>query len=359
MGVFYFCNMLDYIIVGFGLAGMSFAEQLRKQNKSFIVIDKGTETSSLVAGGMYNPVILKRFTLSWDAKEQLDYAIPFYQEIGKLLKQDFLMSFSVRRIFSSIEEQNTWALATDKPTLRYFLNPKLIPNTNSKVKAYYQYGEVLHAGRLLVANLLEFYSSFLTDDNLLVRDEFNYNQLNHSEDYVVYNNIKAKSIVFAEGFGLKDNPFFNRLPLVGNKGETLVIHAPELELTDIVKSGIFLIPLPEKDHYFVGATYNRIDKTWASTLVGKQELLEKLSSVIDCSYTVVSQSAGIRPTVGDRRPLLGRHTNFKNYYVLNGMGTRGVMVAPIMSEQLFQFIENNIPLSEEVDVNRFKKWSRS
>ena len=39
-------------------------------------------------------------------------------------------------------------------------------------------------------------------------------------------------------------------------------------------------------------------------------------------------------------------------YVLNGLGTRGVMVAPIVSNQLFDYIENNIALDTEIDIER-------
>ncbi|NNE77833.1 MAG: FAD-dependent oxidoreductase, partial [Pricia sp.] len=60
--------MLDYLVVGLGLAGIAFCEQLEKGNKTFKVISDTSQTASLVAGGLYNPVILKRFTLAWRAK---------------------------------------------------------------------------------------------------------------------------------------------------------------------------------------------------------------------------------------------------------------------------------------------------
>lgn len=53
---------VDYIIVGCGLAGIAFCEQLRQNNKSFVVFDNSSQHSSTVAAGLYNPVILKRFT---------------------------------------------------------------------------------------------------------------------------------------------------------------------------------------------------------------------------------------------------------------------------------------------------------
>ena len=69
MQLAYFCSVkIDYIIVGLGLAGLAFAEELFNANKSFLVFEDDSQTSSLVAGGVYNPVILKRFTPVWNAK---------------------------------------------------------------------------------------------------------------------------------------------------------------------------------------------------------------------------------------------------------------------------------------------------
>ena len=72
---------------------------------------------------------------------------------------------------------------------------------------------------------------------------------------------------------------------------------------------------------------------------------------------MVSHVAGIRPTVADRRPLVGEHPKEKNMYVLNGFGSRGVLIAPFASEQLYHHIENKTALSEEIAIHRFeKKW---
>ena len=50
---------------------------------------------------------------------------------------------------------------------------------------------------------------------------------------ISYKGIDAKHIIFAEGFGLHANPYFNDLPLDGTKGELLIIKATDLEL-DVV-----------------------------------------------------------------------------------------------------------------------------
>lgn len=66
--------MLDYIIVGCGLAGISFADLALENKKSIVVFDNASQPSSTVAGGMYNPVVLKRFTAIWKAAEQIELA---------------------------------------------------------------------------------------------------------------------------------------------------------------------------------------------------------------------------------------------------------------------------------------------
>jgi hypothetical protein len=53
-----------------------------------------------------------------------------------------------------------------------------------------------------------------------------YQSIQFHEDGIQYNNIKTKQIVFAEGFGLHANPYFNYLPLDGTKGELFIIKAP-------------------------------------------------------------------------------------------------------------------------------------
>ena len=142
------------------------------------------------------------------------------------------------------------------------------------------------------------------------------------------------------------------MPLNGTKGEVLTIKAPDLKLKAAIKSSVFIIPVGN-DCYTVGSTYNWDDKSNKPTAAGKDELLSKLKTFITCDFEVVKHVAGIRPTVKDRRPLVGRHSEHQNLYVLNGLGTRGVMIAPYVAQQLFQFIGAKRPLDPEIDCNRF------
>ena len=133
----------------------------------------------------------------------------------------------------------------------------------------------------------------------------------------------------------------------------LTIKAPDLKMSFILKSSVFIVPLGN-DLYWIGATYEREDKTHSITSEAKNELITKLKTIINCDFEVVHQVAGIRPTTKDRRPLVGFHPDYKNVCVLNGLGTRGVMIAPYAAEQLFNCIEHQIDLDKELNINRFK-----
>lgn len=346
--------MIDYLIVGSGLAGISFAEVAMGHNKSVFVLDNDSQTSSTIAGGLYNPVILKRFSEVWKAQEQLDVMDGFYAVLeGKLnCKVDFKQP--ILRKFFSVEEQNNWFTASDKLALAPFLSLKLISKQYKGIDSPFGYGEVLQTGYVDTALLLKKYRTYLKGNNLFANETFFYDDLQFNSRGIQYKDIHAKHIVFAEGFGMHANPFFNQLPLDGTKGELFIIKAVGLDLDVIVNTSVFILPLGN-DLFKVGATYNWKDKTNLPTDEGKTELVDRIKEIITCDFEIVSHFAGVRPTVKDRRPLVGTHQEHNSVHILNGLGTRGVMLGPAMAKALYENIENQVPLSTDIDINRFRR----
>ncbi|MFK8060192.1 MAG: NAD(P)/FAD-dependent oxidoreductase [Polaribacter sp.] len=345
---------VDYIIVGLGLAGLAFCEELLAANKTFVVFEDDSQTSSLVAGGVYNPVILKRFTPVWNAKEQLEIALPFYEKLEEKLQIKIDEKFIIKKAFKSIEDQNNWFEALDKPKLKDYLDPKLDTKNYKSVISDFSFGNVNEAGRIDTKKLVESYRKYLKDKKIIYLENFDYQQIELLKEGILYKNIEANRIVFCEGFGIKQNPYFNYLPLNEAKGELITIHAPDLEINFLLKSTLFILPLG--NHYYkVGATFNWTDKTSNPSEEGKEELVEKLKKVIDIPYKIVDQTAGIRPTVAGRRPLVGKHSEHPQLIVLNGLGTRGVMIAPTVAKNLFNHLEHNEELDNEIAIDRFKK----
>lgn len=346
--------MTDYLVVGLGLAGISFCETLEQHGKSFRVVSDDSQKASTVAGGLYNPIILKRFSLSWRAHEQLEILPSFYASLEQKLGITLDHPLRVLRRFASTEEQNGWFEASDRPGMASLMSSNLVANTNPALDAPFGFGEVMGTGRLDTEQLQEAYGHYLSQKGVLVKETFTYDALEINEEGVAYNGFKARQIVFATGFGLKHDPFFNYLPLNGTKGELLTIKAPGLNETRVIKSAVFIIPLGD-DLYRVGATYKWQDKTNRPTQEAREELETKLRTFLKCEYEVVGHVAGVRPTVADRRPLVGRHPLHHNVYVLNGFGSRGVMIAPFASKTLFDFIENGREIPADMDIARFRK----
>src|SRR6056297_433882 len=315
----YLYVMLDYIVVGLGLAGTAFCETLRRHNKRFVVFNDTSQRASLVAGGLSNPVILKRFTMAWKANTLMPVANSFYHELERTLEVKLISDLPVYRKFASIAEQNMWFEAADKPDLKSYLSPKLVSNGNQGLIAPYNFGKVMQASRLDTKVALSSYAAFLDKKSLLVSDSFDYALLKQKEGYVVYGSRTAKHVVFAEGFGLRQNPFFNYLPMQGSKGEYLIVKCPKLKEINAIKSSIFVIPLGN-DLYKIGANYDRDTSTNLPTGNTKKELMKTLDSLLVCPYKVVGDEAGIRPTVKDRKPLVGQHPKYDGLFVLNGFG---------------------------------------
>src|SRR6478752_1002889 len=252
--------MIDYIIIGSGLAGISFSEVALLHGKSIVVFNNDSQNSSKIAGGLYNPVILKRFSEVWQAQEQLVLMTEFYSNLRNKIECKFDFKIPILRKFFSIEEQNNWFAASDKITLAPFLSTSLRFNNYDGIDSPFGYGEVLQTGYVDTALLLSKYQDYLSSLNLLKQETFDYEALIINEQSLLYKDVEAKHIVFAEGFGLHGNPFFNELPLDGTKGELFVIKAPDLKLDVIVNTSVFILPLGD-GLFKVGATYNWKDKT--------------------------------------------------------------------------------------------------
>jgi glycine/D-amino acid oxidase-like deaminating enzyme len=342
---------VDYIVVGLGIAGLCICEQLEKHKKKFVVFDTAKNGSTLVSGGIFNPVILKRFTIAWKAKEHMAHTLGFYKALSEKLGVSILNEQPILRILTGVEEQNDWAVASDRNELAPFLSSEVITNNNLNVIAPFGFGKVNSTGRIYPSVLLEAYRAYLQKENILISEEFDYKQLSSEATRLVYNGITAKKILFAEGAAVFNNPFFPRQFIIANKGEFLIVRAPELKLDVLLKGAVYIIPL-RNALFKVGATYYRDEETHTITGQARDEIIGKLKKMISCDFEVIEQEVGIRPTTKDRKPLLGSLPQSENKVFFNGLGTHGVLTAPFLSEILYKSLEDGLELPGEMDIRR-------
>ena len=120
---------------------------------------------------------------------------------------------------------------------------------------------------------------------------------------------------------------------------------------------MFIIPLG--DHrYRVGATYDNHRLNNLPTEAARNYLLERLRKFLKVDFEVEAHVAGVRPSVSDRKPLVGRHPQHAQLAVLNGFGSRGVMIAPFAADALYQNLFEGAELDAELDIKRFDGRSK-
>ena len=343
----------DYLIVGQGLAGTVLAHRLLQENKKVLLVDNiNKNAASSVAPGMYNPMVLKRFTKCWNVEKQLPYMYEFLDSFENENNLKIHDKFPLYRILHSVKEQNSWSEASDKKSLSDFMSDEIESFNNEGVISNFGLGKLNNAGRVHISKMLFVFRERLISNNDFLDEEFSHDNLMNVENCFIYKNYKIKKVVFCEGFGMIDNPIFSYLPLVGTKGELIEIYSPMLKLDKLLKGSVFILPLGN-DYYKVGATFNWKDKSISITEEARLDLQSKLEEIITVPYEIVKQTAGIRPTVKDRRPLMGVHPEYNNIYLFNGLGTRGLLISPYLAKQMYDFLEHGVDLDPECNISRF------
>ncbi|MCW3075505.1 MAG: dependent oxidoreductase [Bacteroidetes bacterium] len=81
--------------------------------------------------------------------------------------------------------------------------------------------------------------------------------------------------------------------------------------------------------------------------------------MISSEYQILKHEAGVRPSSKDRRPIVGPHPLHSNMHVFNGLGTKGVMLAPYFANNFVLFYLQKQPLNPEINIKRFYNLFKS
>jgi glycine oxidase len=346
--------MIEFIVVGRGLAANTLAHTFHQNEISFKLV--GTESlssCSKVAAGIWNPIVFKRLTKSWLADDLIPYLHTFYTDCEHRLGKKIITQRPIIKPFTEDQEKTLW-LKKAKSELENFLDETIYESKTPALqncKINNGYGVVNNCGNLDVAGFIE--ASTLLFKAQILDEVFDHQALKILDDKIVYKNTEAKHIIFCEGHLVKENPLFNWIPLKPAKGEILTIQTSSLSLMNsIFNRNGFIMDVAE-NNYRIGATYEWNELNEDATETGLLELNFKLENMIDGEYTVLKHEAGIRPSSIDRRPIIGSHPVFKNAFVFNGLGTKGVMLAPFFAKNFVNFYLQTEILHPEVDLKRF------
>ncbi|MDU0372624.1 NAD(P)/FAD-dependent oxidoreductase [Hymenobacter endophyticus] len=347
---------VDYLLIGYGIAGAALAAELRARGRQVLVLDQPQpDSASRVAAGLMNPVAGKRFALAWRAAELLPAALAFYREQEERLRVPILREMPIVKLFSSVQEQNdVLARSADRPWQEF------VPDATGELPTLpgveQQMGGLLirGGGYVLVEELLTRLTALGLREGWLQHETFAWSRLvaDPAGGFRYDDRLHARHVISCEGAAAVHNPYFNWLPLTPNQGEVLDVECPELPEGAVLNKGAYVVPLGN-GQLRVGATYRWPPFAEGTTPEARAELAQRLQAITSLPFRVTGQRAGVRPAVRDRKPLLGTHPETPGVHIFNGFGSKGVMMAPRLAQLMADWLENDAELWPEVNIRRY------
>lgn len=342
---------VPFLIIGQGLAGTMLAFEMLRSGLNFKIASSAERSrASTVAAGMFNPLVFKRLTKSWMIDELLPVMDVVYPELETTLGCKFYFK---KNILKPLSEQEMGEWRQKQELLANYILKTVESSPVDGIKNAAGYGVVLNSGFLDLNSFLESSRKFFTERGFHIDLLIDYSDFSVVDGQLQHDQIKAETIIFCEGAHVTQNPFFSFLKMKPTKGELLLVDAADLSDDFIINKDLFVIPVG--NHQFkVGSTYEWDDLTESPTEKGRQSIIERFEKLVTVDYTVKNHWAGIRPTIHDRHPVLGFHPEYKNVAVFNGLGTKGVMLAPYFSREMTKLLtDKQFQINREVRLDRF------
>jgi glycine/D-amino acid oxidase-like deaminating enzyme len=349
-------DKLDYIIVGQGLVGTLIAFRLLKLGKNIRVVDNHHKhAASKVAAGIINPVTGKKYIKSWQIDKLIPEARVVYRALGNLLNKSYVTKRNVLRVIPDIKSENHWEGRKTDP----FYDPYIVKETSQdpypehlhKKKGW---GEITNSLHVHLPKLIADFSNFLRSKGLLVEEDFDYAALYQKDNRWSYKELDTSKVIFCEGYKAhRQNPYFSYLPFQPVKGEAVMIELTDCKIDKMLKDKEFLVPV-EDNLYWSGGGYNWTDLDEEPTDGFYVKWQKHIAELLKVDYVKKERKAGVRPSVIDRRPMIGCHPEYEGLVICNGMGTKGTSLAPYCTAMLLRHIEEEKDIDSEIHVKRFE-----
>jgi len=345
--------MIDFLIIGQGLAGSLLAWELIQRGSKVLIVDNGRENASQVAAGLINPITGMRFVKSADVDTLLPTAKQSYSQLADFFQQDFYSEKPMLRFFRSDSEFTIAHKRLSNPDYQAFLGD-IQPQgkTIDNLATPFGFLEQRQTGYLLTRPLLSCLKAFFIAKNSYRQADFDYRDI-QLQPSLRWLDIAPKQIIFCEGYQATQNPWFSWLPFQPVKGEILTLeHRSELP-DKILNYGNWLIPL-NTHQIRIGATFDRENLDTQATEQGKNDLLNALSQVSPglTQAMLINHQANIRPCTQDRQPFIGRHPQHKQLAIFNGFGAKGSLQIPWYSRHFADALLNGVPLPHSSNIQR-------
>lgn len=341
---------IDVLIIGQGICGTFLGRELDRAGLSYLVVDEERPyTASRVAAGLINPVTGRRVVKTW----MIDELLPFVREVYGEWDADLLRPVDIVDFFPTAQMRLAFLKRIEEGGAYLRL-----PADDHRWDGLFQYelgfGIIDTCFLVDMPRLLAQARADLAAKGKLREEPFISSDLAVRARMVQYRDIDARWIIYCDGVTAADQGYFSRLPFAPNKGEALVIEAPELRENEFVfKRGLSLTPWKE-GLYWAGSSYEWSFANPDPTAAFRERTEAQLRNWLKVPFRTVEHVASVRPATVERRPFVGLHPAQPAVGILNGMGTKGCTLAPFFARQLAKLLAHGEPVMAEADVGRFR-----
>lgn len=292
---------------------------------------------------------------TWKADVLFDCLMHHYPTMENVLNASFFHNTPIYRPFVSVEEFNDWHGRWADPEFAPYIQEVSDPHTFSD-HCHDAYGGILlqKTGWVDLPTLIQATKEWLVERDAYTQADFHSSELEIAENKTTYGDTEARWVVSCTGTQATVDAYWSWLPFRPVKGEVLQLKTA-VTLPRIYNRGVFALPIGSHS-VKVGSTYHHHELTLEPTERGKNELLEKLNALLRVPFTIEEHWAGIRPATKDRRPIVGQHPKHPALWLLNGLGAKGVSLAPFFVKQLADALFQGDSLWPEVDIQRFATY---
>lgn len=348
---------VDNIIIGQGMAGSALAWTLHWSGQTVVLIDGGEpNTASRVAAGLVTPITGKRLVKSSEFDDYWSAALAFYRRVERETGTSLFIEAEMVRLFEKEQHREEFLERSDAAA---------VAGTSRWKGALQKGGEeqtgvtLAPAGRLNVAEYLKQTRTFFE-----AKDAYFERTLELAVDLEIagdrvaaaFAEISADRIVLCQG-AVENTELFAGVPNNPSRGDILRLKIPRYKSTEVVHRSIWVAPNTDGTQ-MVGATYDWKNVKAEPSESGKNEILGKLSRIIDGDVKVTEHIAGVRPTMKDYQPVIGRHPFHRNVFVFNGLGSKGTLRAPLLAAELSELITKSVRPRESRSYERLLKGTR-
>lgn len=347
--------MPRFLVIGQGVAGSFLTWELLKHGHSVRVVDADHEdSSSIVSAGIINPVTGKRFAVMQEFDAYFKVAKAAYEELEAHFDHQFFEPMNILRIFQNSDERDHWLRKVELNIGQQYCHENFLPtDIHSDINDEWGSVMITQSGFCHTARLLGALKEYFLAKQILSVEKFDYDSLNIQTDHVVYKGNKFDAVVFCEGFKAQWNPWFDWIPFNSVKGEILKIQMNSADLPrTIVNRGKWVAPVDE-NRWMAGASYIWDQLDCAPTVEGKAQIVSGIKNMLEREIKVIEHKAGVRPVIDDQRVVMGRHPELTSLCILNGLGSKGFLMAPTFAKLLTSHLVNQTPIQSIYDVKRF------